>query len=205
MGGAIGARLVRSGIDVLFVDRVTEHVEAINTAGLTVTGPVASFRVAATAALPDEVRGAFQTILLCVKAHHTREALGKLKEHVAEAGAVVSIQNGLNEGVIAEAVGWQRTVGAFVNFGADYLEPGVIHWGGRGAVVVGEPDGSIADVLEAPAHRGVLVEVGEEVGVATPLTRRLVALIHDLEEGRRQRGWSNLDDLGSSPADESQP
>jgi 2-dehydropantoate 2-reductase len=32
-------------------------------------------------------------------------------------------------------------MGAFVNFGADYLEPGVIHYGGRGAVVVGEIDG----------------------------------------------------------------
>ncbi|NIR78397.1 MAG: ketopantoate reductase family protein, partial [Gemmatimonadetes bacterium] len=53
------------------------------------------------------------------------------------AGAVVSIQNGLCELEIAAAVGPGRTVGAFVNFGADVLEPGVIHWGGRGAVVVG--------------------------------------------------------------------
>ena len=28
-----------------------------------------------------------------------------------------------------------------MNFGADYIEPGVIHYGGRGAVVVGEIDG----------------------------------------------------------------
>jgi 2-dehydropantoate 2-reductase len=34
-------------------------------------------------------------------------------------------------------------VGAFVNFGADYLEPGVIHYGGHGAVVVGEIDGRV--------------------------------------------------------------
>ena len=61
---------------------------------------------------------------------------------------VVSAQNGLNELVIAEVVGKQRTIGCFVNFGADYLEPGVVHYSGHGAVVIGELDGS-ADA----AHR----------------------------------------------------
>src|SRR5213075_1310142 len=56
---------------------------------------------------------------------------------------VVSAQNGLNELAIADVVGAQRTVGAFVNFGADYMEPGVVHYGGRGAVVVGEIDGRV--------------------------------------------------------------
>jgi 2-dehydropantoate 2-reductase len=54
---------------------------------------------------------------------------------------VVSAQNGLNELAIAKAVGEARTVGSFVNFGADYLEPGVVHYGGRGAVVIGEAFG----------------------------------------------------------------
>jgi 2-dehydropantoate 2-reductase len=39
-------------------------------------------------------------------------------------------------------------VGAFVNFGADYMEPGVVHFGGRGAVVVGETDGRITPRVE---------------------------------------------------------
>jgi 2-dehydropantoate 2-reductase len=62
---------------------------------------------------------------------------------------VVSIQNGLCELQIAGVVGSERTVGAFVNFGADYLEPGVIHRGGRGAVVVGELDGRRGPRIEA--------------------------------------------------------
>ena len=62
---------------------------------------------------------------------------------------MVSAQNGLNELAIAEVVGAERTVGAFVNFGADYLEPGVIHYGGRGAVVVGEIDGRITPRVTA--------------------------------------------------------
>ena len=39
-------------------------------------------------------------------------------------------------------MGVERTVGCFVNFGADYMGPGVVMYGGRGAVVVGELDGA---------------------------------------------------------------
>ena len=77
------------------------------------------------------------------KAHHTGVAVRTLAPHLAAGGYVVSAQNGLNELAIAEVVGAERTVGAFVNFGADYLEPGVILYGGHGAVVVGEIDGRI--------------------------------------------------------------
>ena len=63
-------------------------------------------------------------------------------------GCVVSAQNGLNEPIIAEAVGVERTIGCFVNFGADYMGPGVVMYGGRGAVVVGELDGRITPRAE---------------------------------------------------------
>jgi 2-dehydropantoate 2-reductase len=59
----------------------------------------------------------------------------------------VSLQNGFNEPEIAEIVGRDRTMGAFVNFGADVMAPGVVHFGGRGAVVVGELDGRETDRL----------------------------------------------------------
>ncbi|HXJ81494.1 MAG TPA: 2-dehydropantoate 2-reductase [Candidatus Methylomirabilis sp.] len=42
---------------------------------------------------------------------------------------------------------------------------------------------------------GVLVEKGEGLGVAMPVTRRLIEIIRDLEEGRRQMDWANLDPL----------
>jgi 2-dehydropantoate 2-reductase len=141
MGGSIGAALVEAGKDVLFIDREKAHVEAMNRRGLRITGPVAETRVWVDAMLPEDLTGAFSTVFLCVKAHHTPEAMQGVRSHLEDGGAVVSIQNGLCELEIAEVVGRRRTVGAFVNFGADYLEPGVIHRGNRGAVVVGELDG----------------------------------------------------------------
>ena len=66
---------------------------------------------------------------------------------LAPDGYVVSAQNGLNELVIANAVGETRTIGCFVNFSADYLGPGQIHFGGPGAFFVGELDGTLSPRL----------------------------------------------------------
>lgn len=267
-------------------------------------------------------------MLLCTKAQHTETALDELRPYLSEDGYVVSVQNGLNELVLADALGEARVVGAFVNFGADYLGPGVIHYGGRGAVVLGELGGqasarlselhelfltfdvaatttpniwgylwgklaygamlfataltnaSIADALEHPAYRtlyirlgheilgvaaalnvrpeafngfdpqafmpgtpddvsqrsigdmvafnrrsakthsgiwrdlavrkrrtevdaqlGAVVQAGRRVGVQTPLTERLIELIHDVEAGRRAQGWEALGTLQTAPAE----
>ena len=142
IGGSIGAALVRGGEDVLFVDRAADHVAAINERGLQIIGPVEAYQVPAKAALPQEVRGTFERVMLCVKAHDTADATRNLLPHLASDGYVVSAQNGLNERVISEIVGAKRTIGCFVNFGADYMEPGIVQYSGRGAVVVGEIDGT---------------------------------------------------------------
>ena len=141
MGGTIGAALIDAGHPVRFVDQDESHVRAIMDRGLRIQGPVRDLEVEARADTPDTLEGRFGRVLLCVKAHHTTQAVQQLEPFVASDGYVASIQNGLNEIEIAKVVGTERTVGAFVNFGADVLGPGVVHWGGRGAVVVGELDG----------------------------------------------------------------
>jgi 2-dehydropantoate 2-reductase len=143
IGGTMGAHLARADHDVTLVDSVAEHVDAINASGIAITGPIASFTQRVPAYTPDIVAGEWDTIVLATKAHHTEAATRALAPHLSAGGCVVSAQNGLNELAIAGIVGAERTVGAFVNFGADYLEPGVIHYGGRGAVVVGEIDGIV--------------------------------------------------------------
>ncbi|HZD03506.1 MAG TPA: 2-dehydropantoate 2-reductase [Longimicrobiales bacterium] len=337
MGGSIGAWLIRAGREVVLVDTDDAHTSAIRAHGLRITGPVDAFTVPAVAVAPEEVVGVLprrphgdparplHTVLLAVKAHHTGAALDALAPLLADDGFVVSVQNGLNERLIAERIGAQRTVGCFVNFGADVVEPGVILRGNRGAVVVGELDGartervgalhgllrlfepdavltdnilgflwgklaygsmlfataltdaSIADVLASERHRPLLIALAREAmtvasargirpeafdgfdprafapgasdadarasldrlvafnrgsakshsgvwrdlavrkrrtevdaqiapiatlgagaGLETPVTRRLVELVHDVEEGRRRQAWETLDALGAS-------
>ena len=143
IGGTLAAYLARAGADVTLVDSAVDHVDAIARRGLSVTGPIDRFTVHLPAFTPDALHGTWSEIVLATKAHHTEAAVRQLAPHLADDGHVISAQNGLNELAIAQVVGARRAVGAFVNFGADYLEPGVVHYAGHGAVVVGEIDGRI--------------------------------------------------------------
>ena len=164
IGGTLGAYWARAGQDVLLVDVDGAHVEAMNRDGLRIEGPVESFRQGVRAATPDAVQGLFSRIVLAVKAHHTEAALDALAPHLAPDGFVLSAQNGLNEMSIARRVGAARTMGCFVNFGADWLEPGRILLGNRGAVCVGEIDGTISDRAR-DMHR--LLQIFEPEAVLT--------------------------------------
>src|SRR6266851_5124418 len=143
IGGTVGAHMLRGGESVLFVDREIEHVRAMQERGLTIRGFAETFTVKVEATTPDAVPDRLETVLLACKAPATEEAVRSFADRLAPDGCVVSLQNGLNELHIARIVGGQRTIGAFVNFSADYIEPGLIHFGGRGAFYVGELDGSM--------------------------------------------------------------
>ncbi len=158
IGGTLGAYWKRAGLDVVLVDQVAEHVEACRTRGLAITGPVEEFTQVVPALTPAEVTGTFDIIVLAVKAQATEAALAQLKPHLAADGYVLSAQNGLNELTIARAVGEDRTMGCFVNFGADWHGPGEILFGNRAAVVVGEIDGSIRERTRAMHQRLAIFE-----------------------------------------------
>jgi len=144
IGGILGAYLARAGHLVHMVDIADDHVQVMRTTGLHIEGPVEEFTQILPADTPDTLTGTFRRVILAVKAHHTAQAMDMLVPHLAPNGFVVSAQNGLNERVIAELIGTHRTVGCFVNFGADWLEPGRILYGNRAAVAIGELDGSIS-------------------------------------------------------------
>ncbi|WP_289033026.1 2-dehydropantoate 2-reductase [uncultured Roseibium sp.] len=141
IGGLIGAYLARAGHQILMVDTVAEHAAACSGPGLAVEGPVETFSQVVPCVTPGNVTGTFGIVILAVKAHATDDALTMLLPHLAADGFVLSAQNGLNELTIAERAGSSRTMGAFVNFGADWIGPGKILFGNRGAVVIGEIDG----------------------------------------------------------------
>jgi 2-dehydropantoate 2-reductase len=149
IGGTVGAHMVRGGESVLFVDKDVDHVREMQRNGLTIRGFEETFTVPVEATTPDALPDSLEleTVLLAVKAPATEAAVGSFADRLASDGCVVSLQNGLNELVISRLVGEQRTVGAFVNFSADYLEPGMIHFAGRGAFWLGELDGSITPRL----------------------------------------------------------
>ena len=143
IGGVLGAYWARAGQPVTMVDIVADHVTACRTEGLKIEGPVEEFTQVVPAVLPEKLTKTYNCVVLAVKAQATESALDSILPHLREDGFILSAQNGLNEKMIADLAGAHRTMGAFVNYGADWIEPGRILFGNRGAVVVGEIDNVI--------------------------------------------------------------
>jgi len=153
IGGVIGAHVARSGRPVTFVDTDAEHVSRIATTGLEIYGPVTQFIARAEAVTPDRVEGTFDIVLLAVKSQHTSAALAQIEPHLAADGVVVSCQNGLNELVVAEVLGAQKTIGCMVSLPSDRVAPGNIVYGRLGHLAIGtldgKPTGKLDDVAAA--------------------------------------------------------
>jgi 2-dehydropantoate 2-reductase len=145
IGGTVAAYLIRDGHDVLLCDADRDHVAAINASGLRITGPVEEFTVAATAVGPEHLPPVVGRAIIAVKSHHTPSAAALLRDRLAPDGYVLSLQNGLTTDAIVAEVGADRVVTGFVNFGADYLEPGVVLHGNVATFRVGEPGGGMSD------------------------------------------------------------
>ncbi len=151
IGGVTGAALARAGHDVLLVDRAEDHVAAMNAHGLTIESREGSVTVPVRAITPGALGHGLGLVLLAVKSQDTSGALEVLTPRLAADGVIVSLQNGLNEELIAEKIGAPRTVGCLVNWAADWVAPGRILHGGHGALVLGELDGRMSDRVQGLA------------------------------------------------------
>ena len=151
IGGVTGAALARAGHDVLLVDRAEDHVAAMNAHGLTIESREGSVTVPVRAITPGALGHGLGLVLLAVKSQDTSGALEVLTPRLAADGAIVSLQNGLNEELIAEKIGAPRTVGCLVNWAADWVAPGRILHGGHGALVLGELDGRMSNRVQGLA------------------------------------------------------
>ena len=147
IGGLFGAALARAGEDVLLVDKVREHVDAMNRGGLRISG-AEDFTVSVRACTPEEMNGPLGLTFLAVKSQDTAAALAVLAPHAWEETIVVSMQNGVNPPRIAARLGAERVIAAFVSYPADWQGPGHIEHGGLGDVWLGELDGALTDRLE---------------------------------------------------------
>jgi len=120
----------------------------MNARGLTIDSREGSVTIPVRAITPAALGHDLDLVLLAVKSQDTPAALEILAPRLAADGTIVSLQNGLNEEIIAAAVGERRTVGCLVNWAADWQAPGRILHGGAGALVLGELDGRRSERVE---------------------------------------------------------
>lgn len=141
IGGTLGAHMIRAGHDITLCDADEAHVAAIREHGLIIEGPVNEFTVAAHAITPAGLPDRIDRAIVAVKSLHTRAAAELLRDRLAPGGYVLTVQNGLTADILIEAVGRDRVISSFVNFGADVMAPGRIMQGNVATFRVGELDG----------------------------------------------------------------
>ncbi|MDO8188358.1 2-dehydropantoate 2-reductase N-terminal domain-containing protein [Conexibacter sp. JD483] len=130
-GAAIGADMVRAGLDVTFVEQWPAHVEAMRADGLLVRSPDGSEERTEVNALHlcevATLREPFDVVFLGVKAYDTRWVCELIKPLVAADGVVCGLQNGMTIDDVASIVGPERTVGAVIEIAGNMFEPGIVN------------------------------------------------------------------------------
>ncbi|HEY5272273.1 MAG TPA: 2-dehydropantoate 2-reductase N-terminal domain-containing protein [Acidimicrobiales bacterium] len=138
IGGTIGAHMFRAGHDITLCDADENYVAAIQRDGLHIEGPVNEFTVKIRAITPAELPDTIEHAIVAVKSLHTASAAALLQDRLTPDGYVLTVQNGLTADVLVDAVGADRVISSFVNFGADVMGPGRVMQGNIGTFRVGE-------------------------------------------------------------------
>jgi 2-dehydropantoate 2-reductase len=149
IGGLQGTWMSRAGCDVTFVDRWTEHIDAIQQRGIYVDGSRGKFTVPVRAVHLDQLASLapLETVIVSVKSQDTKQAVEQLLPWSTPQTAFVSMQAGENLHVIEEIVGAERTIGADPNYGGALVGPGHLEAGFPNYIWLGEMDGSITPRL----------------------------------------------------------
>ncbi len=186
IGGYIGARLARSGADVVLFAR-GPHLRAMQDRGLKIISPDGDFEVKPQVTGHLATIGPADVVILGVKAHSLTSLAPQLRPLFGQDTVVVSTQNGIPwwyfqshggaleglrlervdpGGVIASSIEPRRVVGSLAYFATDIVEPGVIRHTEGNKISFGEPDGTKSERLR------IVAEPLIAAGFRCPITAR---------------------------------
>ena len=101
VGGYVGGQLARAGENVTLVDPWPQHVEAIRSDGLRLSGTHGEHTVRVNALHLTDVqtflRRPVDIAIISTKSYDTGWATTMVRQYLAPAGYVVSMQNSINE------------------------------------------------------------------------------------------------------------
>ena len=133
-----GSRLVSAGIKFTMLGTWKEGIQALKESGIRVAGDAGehSYPVEVTSDI-SEVKKVSQALVL-VKSWQTERAAQQLKDVLHPDGMVLTLQNGLGNLEILEAVlGKERASQGVTTYGATLLSPGLVRPGGEGLITLG--------------------------------------------------------------------
>lgn len=176
VGSLVAARLAQRH-EVSLIAR-EEHTRAIRERGLLVTGrtEIHAKGIEAATSVAELAGPAPEVVLVTAKAYQTAAATAALEPFWSSA-LFVSLQNGLgNEETLAERC--PRVLGAVINQGVTFLEPGKVFHAGEDETWIGPFSGTSADDAETVARAldecGIRARAVAEAKVREAIWRKVV-------------------------------
>jgi 2-dehydropantoate 2-reductase len=162
-----GARLQRAGDDVYYCAR-GENLRVLHERGLEVKSFQDDFNLQVKATGDPREFAPYELILFCVKSYDTIATARLLDGCLAEGGAVMTIQNGVeNEAALCTVLPRESVMGGNARVGAELTAPGKLLHTASGIIEFGELDGS-----ETPRAQR-MAEAFKRAGVFGQFTRDL--------------------------------
>lgn len=124
IGTIIGALISKTGEDLVLVDRLKEHVDALNKNGAKIVGHV-DMTIPVKAITPDQMDGKYDLMICTTKQTTLRDSLRAASEYMHDDTIIMTLQNGIPEDIAKEFVDEKRVMGGGVEFGANWKAPGV--------------------------------------------------------------------------------
>ena len=126
MGTVLGAFLTYGGVQVDLISRNEAHIQGLKTQGAVIecSAEGKTLQVPVRALLTSEMQGKYDLIFLMTKQRENPKTLAFLEDFLTEDGVVCTTQNGLPEESVATALGYEKTYGAVVTFGAKFIGGG---------------------------------------------------------------------------------
>jgi len=149
VGGLFGSFFHKSGEDVIFVDIKKDHIEAIQSVGLTIVQQNGDEKLRVKATTNIEEAGTPDLIIFSVKSYANEQAAKDCLKIVGPDTIVLTVQNGVgNVETLESILGRDHILAGTTSFGGTFLGPGKIRLSGKGSVSIGELDGKITPRLE---------------------------------------------------------
>ena len=161
IGGLIGARLARSGEEVILIARGA-NLEALRTRGLTLRSEGEEFTVRPRATDDVAAVGEADAVFITLKAHGIPPVAPAIGAALRPGAAVVGAMNGIPwwyfsdrsletvdpGGVIARSIPYDQVVGSVVYPAASLVAPGTVEHEEGERISLGEPDGTKSERVE---------------------------------------------------------
>ena len=138
MGSLFGGLLAEYKKEVTLFDVWPEHVNALNSDGLSIERESKQRQISVKATTDSETIGQADLAIVFVKSTQTGQAAQTAARLINSSGMVLTLQNGMgNADILAEAMGGGRVLAGTTSHGATLLGPGSIRHAGIGATTIG--------------------------------------------------------------------